>query len=281
MSTPSMCKAGNLDALELVAADGASATISLFGAHVLSWQTADGRERLLLSGKAALDGSRPVRGGIPVIFPQFSDQGAGQRHGFARTTVWQAEECGELEDGRQYVEMVLTPELLPPALAAAWPCRLRYRVTIGGQEMQLMLQVDNLGDKPLHFAAALHSYLRVLEVRDAVVHGLQGVRYTDSVSKQDGVEERSEFQLSDKYDRLYRHLLRPLALETGQGRLHLTQSGFSDAAVWNPGPADCAALPDMADDEWRDFICIEPAQISPVALPPGQSWIGRHSLLVE
>ena len=43
--------------------------ILLHGATVISWKSADGHENLFLSSKSALDGSRAVRGGIPVVFP--------------------------------------------------------------------------------------------------------------------------------------------------------------------------------------------------------------------
>ena len=50
---------------------GDSVVVNLFGATVTSWKTggADGSEQLFLSEKAVLDGSKAVRGGIPVVFP--------------------------------------------------------------------------------------------------------------------------------------------------------------------------------------------------------------------
>lgn len=47
---------------------GQSVTIHLYGATVTSWKTANG-EQLFLSQKAHLDGSKPIRGGIPLVFP--------------------------------------------------------------------------------------------------------------------------------------------------------------------------------------------------------------------
>jgi glucose-6-phosphate 1-epimerase len=46
-----------------------SVTVLLHGATVVSWKNADGSENLWVSEAAALDGSKPVRGGIPVVFP--------------------------------------------------------------------------------------------------------------------------------------------------------------------------------------------------------------------
>ena len=48
---------------------GQSVTVYLYGATVTSWKLADGQEQLFLSDKAHLDGSKPIRGGIPVVFP--------------------------------------------------------------------------------------------------------------------------------------------------------------------------------------------------------------------
>lgn len=78
---------------------GATAEILLFGATVISWKTAekggsrDPIERLFLSSKAALDGSKAVRGGIPVVFPCFGppehpDHSKLPQHGFARNELW-------------------------------------------------------------------------------------------------------------------------------------------------------------------------------------------------
>lgn len=47
---------------------GESVEILLYGATITSWKCA-GRESLFLSEKAHLDGSKPVRGGIPLVFP--------------------------------------------------------------------------------------------------------------------------------------------------------------------------------------------------------------------
>ncbi len=59
-------------ALSLRAPDGATCLISLLGGQILSWVPAGGAERLYLSPSARFDGTSALRGGIPVIFPQFA-----------------------------------------------------------------------------------------------------------------------------------------------------------------------------------------------------------------
>ena len=80
-----------IEALRLNGPKGSSAIISKLGGQVLSWKTAEGRERLFLSDLAVFDGSVPIRGGIPVCFPQFASQGDLPKHGFLRTRQWSVE----------------------------------------------------------------------------------------------------------------------------------------------------------------------------------------------
>ncbi len=47
---------------------GDSVEILQYGATVISWKS-NGKENLWVSSAAKLDGSKPVRGGIPVVFP--------------------------------------------------------------------------------------------------------------------------------------------------------------------------------------------------------------------
>lgn len=47
---------------------GESVEVLLYGATVISWKR-NGQEKLWLSEAAKLDGSKAVRGGIPLVFP--------------------------------------------------------------------------------------------------------------------------------------------------------------------------------------------------------------------
>ena len=250
-----------LPAVRLAAPDGAEATITLYGAHLISWKGADGRERLFCSARSALDGSAAIRGGVPVIFPQFSTRGSGMRHGFARVSQWRLQDSG-LQDGAAFALFVLTEADLAPQLAAAWPHRfaLALRVAVRANQLQMSLEVRNTGEQPFPFAAALHTY-HLVDAIDAV--------------RIDGVEEGT-LAISGKLDKVFEDIGGEIALASGAGELRLGQSGFTDAVVWNPGAADAAALADMADDEYQRFVCIEPAALAPQPLAPGAVWRGEY-----
>ncbi|MBE3023711.1 D-hexose-6-phosphate mutarotase [Janthinobacterium sp. BJB1] len=269
---------GQLPAVIIRAADGAQATVTLYGGHLVSWRTSDGQERLFCSRASSLDGSRAIRGGVPVIFPQFGARGTGMRHGFARVATWQLESTGDA-DGAAWAQFVLHHADLPEAIAAAWDYAftLRLRVAVTGSALELQLSVHNTGEQAFPFSAALHSYFAIDQLSEARIGGLQRVRYSDD-APQDALQAEELLQFADKLDRIYYQLPGALSLQAGAATLRLEQQGFTDAVVWNPGAQDAAALPDLADDEYQRFICIEPALIQPDTLAAGAEWTGRQRL---
>ncbi len=271
---------GKLAALLLEAPDGARAIISLFGAHVLSWRSADGREQLFMSERSSVDGSRAIRGGVPVIFPQFSEQGSGIRHGFARISTWQLAESG-MDEGAAFASFTLSPMDLSEAARASWPhaANLRLRVAVRADEIAFRLEVENCGADAFSFAAALHSYLRVPDIRALSIMGLQDVLYAHAGGHDAPVpQQQASLEIDGALDRIYRSVPRALSMRAGDVAHTLSASGFKDTVVWNPGAEGAAALADMADLEYRKFVCIEPALLDGHLLQPGASWIGQHRI---
>nr|CAG8543492.1 9290_t:CDS:2 [Entrophospora candida] len=91
---------------------GSSAEVYYYGANVTSWKY-DGKERLFLSKKSKLDGTRAIRGGIPLVFPQFgkasdpsAETAALPQHGFARTSNWNLSEVIIDDESKVSVEFV-------------------------------------------------------------------------------------------------------------------------------------------------------------------------------
>lgn len=254
---------GQLPAIRIQAPDGAEATITLYGAHLVSWKGADGRERMFMSGKSVLDGSKALRGGVPVIFPQFAQQGKGMRHGFARVSNWRLEDSG-LEDGAAWASFDLAAGDLPTSLADAWPhtFALCLRVAVRANQLDMTLTVRNLGAAPFPFSAALHTYHLVPDVCEVRIEGISS----------------DEISIVDKLDEVYLHVAGRAQLTTSAGTLVLEQDGFTDAVVWNPGAVDAAALPDMENGDYQRFVCIEPALLEPLTLEAGESWTGTYRI---
>ena len=76
-----------LPKVQLTHHSGTRAEVYLHGGHITSWQDAQGIERFFVSRESHYAVERPIRGGIPVIFPQFGS-GPLPQHGLARTSEW-------------------------------------------------------------------------------------------------------------------------------------------------------------------------------------------------
>jgi glucose-6-phosphate 1-epimerase len=254
---------GDLPAIRITSDDGAQAIVTLYGAHLISWKTADGRQRLFCSARSALDGSRAIRGGVPVIFPQFAERGAGMRHGFARVSHWRLDGSGT-QGSDAFASFLLTDADLSPAMRSAWPhgVELRLTVALHADTLALSLDVRNTGADAFAFSCALHTYFLVDAIGDVVIGGVQP----------------APLRIDDKIDRIVEGIGGAITLAQPSGALELTQAGFKDAVVWNPWAADTAALADMEDSEYLRFVCIEPALIAPATLAPGAAWRGEHRI---
>lgn len=278
--------------LVLSAADGARATVLPYGAHVVSWTPAPDApggpaERLFVSARTEYRAGAAVRGGVPVIFPQFSDRVAGPgpsiRHGFARTRPWRVVRTGRDADGAASAVLALADPDLDPETRARWPhpFRLELTVRVAGDALALALAVENPGDAPLAFTGALHTYLRVGDAAAARVRGLGGATGLDSAAGGAPLAPAADpLTIAGEVDRLYRGPHGPVTLDDPTlGRAtRVTQAGFDDVVVWNPGAARAAALADLEPDGWRRFVCVEAVAAAPVVVAPGARWGGTQTL---
>jgi glucose-6-phosphate 1-epimerase len=257
---------------ELASGDGAQAVIADHGAHVLSWTPASGGPALYMSDKSGFGGNAAIRGGVPIIFPQFGERGTGKRHGFARVAGWEALGAG-IEDGSAVARYRLMHEG-----DAVWPHRaeLTFTVTVSGQELQLALEVDNSSRESWQFCAALHTYLQVADIARVTLVGLQHVDYLDQVrAGMPGRQEEAALAIDGEIDRIYAAVAQPLTLDDGMRRITIDKQGFTDVVVWNPGAAKAAALNDMPAQDYQSFLCVEAGIImQPVVLQTGASWRG-------
>jgi glucose-6-phosphate 1-epimerase len=252
--------------------DGASAKISPYGAHMLSWIPAGGDERLFLSTKAEFRPGAAIRGGVPVIFPQFSGMGDLPKHGFARTQLWEVARVNADSAVFWLSENEKTRQL--------WPHRFlcEYTVRVGGNRLEMALSITNIDITPFAFTAALHTYLRVDDIHRAAVTGLSGLVYRDSANGGKEMREADYWvTFSGEVDRIYLGTPAALQLVDQKRTLSIATESFPDAVIWNPGAEKCAKLTDMESDGYLQFVCVEAAAVAqPVRLEPGGIWKGTQ-----
>ena len=266
------------DKITLRTRHGDTAEMVAYGAHVTSWRTANCVEQLYLSPRNAFSAGAAIRGGVPIIFPQFNLEGHLPRHGFARTVHWQPEIVDATHMAFVLRDDTHTRNIWPQAFNA------RYEIALGHNQLTLTLQIDNLGDAAMTFTSALHTYLQVGDIQQARIDGFSGVTYRDSAaSGAMRIETDPQVRINGEVDRIYLSTPDVLTLHDGpQRQLQLHQTGFNDTVVWNPGADKCAALKDMPADDYQYMLCIEAARVGqPITLQPGQRWCGIQMLKLQ
>lgn len=270
-------------ALALRSADGASVVVTRHGAHVVSWLPAGGHgEQLYLSPRSGFADGQAIRGGAPVVFPQFSDRGPLPRHGFVRNRAWRLLHAGDDADGAATAVLGLSDDA---ATRAIWPYAfaLELRVRVLGQQLEMGLHCTNTGPVPWSFAAALHTYLQVPDSAQVRIAGLAGRSYHDALDHQEKTQHEEWLTIPAEVDRVYPGVDAAVDLhrhtDGAATVVRVEHSGFADTVVWNPGAQRCALLPDMPADGYRAMVCIESGRIlEPVLLASAQTWLGVQRL---
>ena len=270
-----------------ISTDLASAQIFLHGAHVAQF-TVRGQEPLLfLSASSYFADSKPIRGGVPVIFPWFGPrQGHPEApaHGFARTRAWEVESVAEQADGAIAVMLRLEPDESSRAMwSKQWV--LRHRITVGA-ELTMELEIQNPGCEPIRCEEALHTYFRVSDVRKIAVHGLEGAEYLD---KADGLRRKRQplepIRFTQETDRTYLDTTSACEIiDPGlKRRIVVEKHGSHGTVVWNPWIAKARAMADFGDDEWPMMVCVETGNMADnaLAIEPGARHLTKTVLRTE
>ena len=268
--------------ITLRADDGAAVEIHRHGAHVTSWRPAgDTNDRLFLSARSQFGDSAAIRGGIPIVFPQFGMEGPLPRHGFARTRPWALGGIAREADGAAEAEFVLRDS---DETRALWDAAFKavLAVTVVGRQLEVSLRIENVGHSAFSFTAALHTYLRVHDVDETEIVGLRGTLYRVSGDPTLRADDEERVVARDYLDRVYVSAPPRLELRERERALVIEAEGFPDAVVWNPGRERAASIDDLEPGGERRFVCVEAAVIqTPVTLGAGRRWVGTQTLTAQ
>ncbi|MES2980237.1 MAG: D-hexose-6-phosphate mutarotase [Pseudomonadota bacterium] len=261
------------------------ATLAWHGAHLLSWRPSGQREVFWVSPESKPDPAA-IRGGVPVCWPWFSKQGQSAdaaQHGPARNHPWHITAVHHSSEDE--VSLSLEPvaqangdlpwEGVPPGL------RVSMTLTLGATLRQT-LETRNEGAGQFTLSNALHSYYAVSDARNISIEGLAGLPYTDRLRALERDVQREPFKLNQACDRTYEQtqgLNAPaqhcyeLVDEGWQRRIRIDVSGSRSVVVWNPGSENARNMPDVPDDGWPGFFCIEACNAGPdvIVLEPGHT----------
>ena len=234
----------------------ATGSLCLQGAHLIAWQPAGQEPVIFLSQKSDMTPGKPIRGGIPLLFPWFGPRHNGQEgpmHGFARIQDWNLDFAAVSGED---LHLTLTQE--PTELSRSLGFdhfRLAYQITLG-KSLKLQLTVANEGTQPLVYEEGMHTYLHVEDVHEIAIEGLDGTRYID---KKDEFKIKSQvagpMHITAPTDRVYLDTTTTCMVHDPALKRTITvaKENSHDTVVWNPW----GEMPDIHPNGWHEFVCVE------------------------
>lgn len=201
-----------------------------------------------LSPLAVVD-QHPVRGGVPVLFPQFADRGHLPKHGLARQRQWR-----QMTAYRYALHLYPLPQL-------GWfgdaELELQLSHSIHEQSVTLTLRIKNTGTQSFAFTGGLHPYFLVRDVQRCRVFGLEKTAYQDRYGSTNSLSRSGWIEQGKAFERIYLDAPQ-LVVDDGHRALQLTCHGFTQWMIWNCGKIGAQSLVDLPNADWNKFLCIEP-----------------------
>lgn len=260
---------------------GSSVTVHPFGATVTSFRTASGREVLFVSSDAKLDGSKAIRGGVPLVFPRFGQPSKDMpQHGFLRNNAWTIVEDDDDDAETSDLRLALALKDARNARGTgawsgdAYDCAALLSISLEAERLTTALTITNTGDEAFDFQTLLHTYYAVdggaaLDPASTHVTGLEGYDAEDKITGETYAQTADPIIVDREVDRIYRNKTRPVLdvnVSVGGGaRVNLRAKAEVAGAevpvsvvVWNPFVDKAKAMSDFADEQYHDMICVEP-----------------------
>lgn len=258
----------------------ATARISLFGAHVISFvPKKDNRERLWLSPQASLEGNEAIRGGTPICWPWFSNQFPEKTanlpsHGFVRSNLWTLSELNTLASGETEIKLTFQCDGKP---GFPFSATILFTVVVG-ENLSMSLTTRNTDSRPFSITAALHSYFKVGNLENVKLSGLSG-RYRDKTKNFAHQETPENYVFAGEVDRIHETLNENITIHDSECQTRIANKGHDSLVIWNPGKELVRTISNIPNDGYTQFVCVEAAITTATEILPGKAHTLSQSVL--
>jgi glucose-6-phosphate 1-epimerase len=251
------------------------AEIYAHGAHVTHFQKSGEAPLLFMSGQSVFEKGKPIRGGVPVIYPWFGPRDGFEAHGFARTTDWILEESSIFEGGTVLLRFRLPTED---------PLLVEYVIRVN-EYLSLELIVTNEGQQEVNFETCLHTYFNVGAIGAVALHGLEEQPYYDKVLNCECTQTAEPITISEEVDRVFSNTEATVKISDTRlnRRIMVAKTGSHSTVVWNPWILKSQRMSDFGDDEYQRMICVESGNVrsNKIVLPNGSRAVMKVKIRSE
>lgn len=227
-----------------------TALIALQGAQLLQWQPTHAKQPVLwLSDIEPYQQGKAIRGGIPLCFPWFNNNGT-PAHGFARISLWQLKQYDISKDKVRLVFQLFLEQQLQAEICFTFSdkCELEF-----------------INHAQANAQLALHSYFQVSHIQQTQIYGLGDTCFNSLTQQQE--KAASPRQIEQNVDCIYpaqAHCHNAIQDQGWQRTIQLEHHHASDMVLWNPWHKAASAMTKQA---YQSMLCLETARIhQPLAI---------------
>lgn len=244
-----------------------TASISLYGGQVLTWQPTDEKPVFWLSKDSHYSEGSAIRGGIPICWPWFGGYKDAGNHGFVRQQKWQLDDV-IIND--KSVDIILSWQ--GAGLSAVWPypARLVQRLSFGRQFTQVM-EITNLSGEDVSYTGALHSYFVVSLPENTHIKHLSNESFDCKLTGRTAQKDELE-NCKGPIDRIYYNNDMANIVDTAWDRvIEVTGYSSNQWVLWNPGADIAKTMTDIHTKGENEYVCLEAANTKEQLIRAGET----------
>jgi len=261
--------------IAVITNEHASATVSLYGGHVTSYQPKGHDEVLWVSSQSRYELGKAIRGGVPICWPWFADHPTEAKkpaHGIVRTARCEVRDTSVVHGNQTRVRLALSDN---DQTRAIWPHAFDLILTVTvGPQLVIELAGINRSSEEVICGGALHSYFTVSEASQIAIQGLDGCSYIDKVDSFKRKVQQGLVKITGWTDLIYVDTTGDCVIEDPGNRrcIRIAKSDSRSTVVWNPWSDKAVEMADFGDDEFHMMVCVETANAGDdvVAVAPGK-----------
>ena len=254
----------------------ASATVSLYGGQILTWQPKHHLHPVLwVSQSVQFRHRKAIRAGVPICWPWFGAHWSDQNlpaHGYARLSLWEPCSVTTLPCGATVLTLVLQSDEVSQEYFSS-NIRLELELTIG-ETLKVVLNTFNGSTESISLTEGFHTYFKISDISNVTVTGLEKQQYVDLADNNKIATQGDPIRFEGHVGRIFKDSQNACFINDHDwGRqIQIYKKGSNSTAVWNPGLDVAATMDDLGVDSWRDMLCVESVNTADdlVQVSPGE-----------
>ncbi len=286
-----------------------TANISELGGQLTSFVDKNNDQWIWLSDSAVRDGSKAIRGGVPLCWPWFGPyKGASMpqlsmpqpslpQHGYARLAPWKLITIDENEEQvsvrfqADFSNLDISPEQhLETGIQALLSCTLFIEYQFS-DSLVINLHTENSSNIAIKMTQAIHTYFNLPTVSELAVQGLCNVEYYDQLLSQNFVSD-TPLDIDRALDRIYNkgssgkhknidtddNQVKIVNKQSNEALFTISGNNHDSVVIWNPWQEGAKGLADFEDRGYLNMLCVEMANTRPITLNPHSSYTLTQSI---